>query len=103
MEVAQASKESDSAHADATDADLTRAKLWELQRLLDDRNGSLSATYKKNAEANTRAYDLNQKTMQALGTLAEEYEAFEVTIKKVAFEIKTTLRSTASDHSDLRS
>ena len=41
---------------------------------------------KKNAEATTRAYDLNQQTLQALDTLAEEYEAFEVTMKKVAFE-----------------
>ena len=54
-----------------TDVGTTEKKLWELQRLLNHRKGSLSSTYKKNAEANTRAYDLNQKTMQALDTLAE--------------------------------
>ena len=47
----------------------TEQKLWELQRLLNDRNGSLSSTCKKNTEANTRVYDLNQKTMQALDAL----------------------------------
>ena len=81
VEVPQAS--SDSAHADATNADMIRTKLWEPQRLLNHRKGSLSATKKKNSEANTRAYDFNQKTMQALDTLAEEYEAFEVTMMKV--------------------
>ena len=85
VEVPLASAASDSALADATNADAIRTKLGELQRLLN-RKGSLSATQKKNAEANTRAYDLNQKTMQALDTLAEENEAFEVTMIKVAFE-----------------
>ena len=41
---------------------------------------------KRNIQANTRAYDLNQKTMQALDTLAEEYEVFEETMKKVTLE-----------------
>ena len=50
------------------------------------RKGSLSANYKMNADANTRDYDVNQKTMQALDTLAEECGAFEVTMKKVARE-----------------
>ena len=36
--------------------------------------------------ANTRASDLNHKTMQALDTLAEEYEIFEETMKKVTLE-----------------
>ena len=45
-----------------------------------------SATHKKNAEANTRAHDFNQKTMQALDTFAEEYEIFEETMKKVTLE-----------------
>ena len=66
--VAQASKASDSAPADATDAETIRSKLWELQRLLNNRKGSPSATYKKHAEASTRAVDLNLKTMQALDT-----------------------------------
>ena len=56
------------------------------RRLLNNREGSQSATCKKNAEANTRAHDLNQKTMQALDTLAEEYEIFEEPMKKVTFE-----------------
>ena len=78
VEVPQASKASDSAHADATNADMVRTKLWEPQRLLNNRKGSHSATCEKIAEDNTRVYDLNQKTMQALDTLAEKYEAFEV-------------------------
>ena len=61
--VAQVPKASDSAFADATDVDTIRSKLWELQRLLNNLKGSLSATYKKNTETNTKAYDLNQKTM----------------------------------------
>ena len=60
----------------------TEKKLWELLRLLNNRKGSLSSTYEKNTEANTKVYDLNQKTMQALNALAEEYEIFE-TMKKV--------------------
>ena len=47
----------------------TARKLWELQRLLNNRKGSLSSTYKMNTEANTRVYDLHQKTMQAPGRL----------------------------------
>ena len=43
-------------------------------------------TRKMPTEANTRAYDLNQKTMQALDTLAEEYELFEETMRKVTHE-----------------
>ena len=78
VEVPQASKGSNSAHADATHADMVRTKLWERQRLLKNRKESHSATRGKIAEANTRVYDLNQKTMQALDTLAEKYEAFEV-------------------------
>ena len=84
--VTQAPKASDSALADATDVDTVRSKLWAPQRLLNNRKGGLSATYKKNTETNTSAYDLNQKTMQALDTLAEEYEIFEETMRKVTFE-----------------
>ena len=39
----------------------------------------MSATYRKNTEANTKVYDLNQKTMQALDRLADVYETFEDT------------------------
>ena len=59
--------------ANATDVETTQKKLWELQ-------------HKKNAEANTKAYDPNQKTVQALDTLEEEYEIFEETVKKVTHE-----------------
>ena len=57
-----------------TDVETTQKKLWEKQRLLNHRKGSLSSTFVKNAEARTKAYDLNQKTMQTLDTLAEDYE-----------------------------
>ena len=40
---------------------------------LEPSKWELSSTHKKNPEANTRACDLNQKTMQALDTLAEEF------------------------------
>ena len=47
----------------------------------------VSAQHKKNADANNRAHDMNQKKNNtSLDTLAEEYEAFEVTMKKVAFD-----------------
>ena len=49
-----------------TDAVSVRSMLWEPQRLLNNRKGSLSATYKRSAEANTRAHDLHQKPIQAL-------------------------------------
>ena len=47
---------------------------------------SLSCTYKKNNDANAKVYDLNQKTMQALDALAEEYEIFKETLKKVTHD-----------------
>ena len=72
--------------AAATEKEAIRSRLGELHRLLNIRKGSLGATYKKNAEANDRAFDLNQKTFQALDALAEEYSAFEVTIAKVTSE-----------------
>ena len=75
----------DSAAAPATEKEVLG---WEeLHRLLINRQGSLSATYKKIAEANDKAYDMNQKTVQALYTLAEECSILEVTMKKkVMFE-----------------
>ena len=72
----------DSAAATATEKEATKSRLGELHRLLNNRKGCLSATCKKNAEANDRPYDMNQKTIQALDTLAEEYSTFEVTMKK---------------------
>ena len=41
------------------------------------KKGSLSQTYKKNTEANAKVYDLNEKRMQALETLAAVYAIFE--------------------------
>ena len=70
----------------ATEKEAVRSRLGELHRLLNNRIGSLSAIDKKNAEANDRAFDMNQKTTQALDTLAEEYGTFEASVKKVTFE-----------------
>ena len=56
---------------------ITKEELWALQKVLRSRKGTLSATYKKSTEANTKVYDLNQKTMQALGSLAGVYATFE--------------------------
>ena len=44
----------DSATALATEKEAVRSRMGELHRLLNNRKGSLSATYKKNAEANDR-------------------------------------------------
>ena len=61
----------------ATDKEAAKRRLSELHRLLNSRKGSLNATYRKNAE--DKAYDLNQKSVQALDALAKEYVDFEVT------------------------
>ena len=71
---------------DATQKDAIMRRLRELHRLLNSRKGSLSATHKKNAEANDKAYDLNQKTIQALDALAADYIAFEATMANVISE-----------------
>ena len=73
----------DTVGATATDKEATRSRLGELHRLLNDRKGSLSATCRKNAEANDRAYDMIPKTTRILDGLAEEYTAFEESLKKV--------------------
>ena len=52
----------DFASATATEKEGTRSKLVEFHCLLNNRKGSLSATYKKNAEANDRAYDMNWRS-----------------------------------------
>ena len=46
----------------------------------------ISATYKNNAEANGKAHDLNQKTIQALDALAEDYLVSEATMANVTSE-----------------
>ena len=76
----------DSAAAAATEKEAFRSRLRKSRRLLNNRKGSLSAT-NKNAEANDRAYDMKQKTIQALYTLAEEYSTLEATMKKVTSEM----------------
>ena len=81
----QASLPCDSAITLGTETDVVRSRLGELHRLLNNRKGSLSATDKKTAEANDKAHHMNQKTIQAVDTLAE-YGVFEVTMKKVKFE-----------------
>ena len=48
---------------------ITQEELGRLQKIL-------SQTYKKNTEANANVNDLNQKTMQALDTLAAVYAVF---------------------------
>ena len=55
----------------------------ELHPLQNNRKGSFSATYNKNDEANNVAYNINLKTMHALGTVVEVFEA---TMKKVTLE-----------------
>ena len=65
---------------------ITKERLWDLHRVLNYRKGRLSSTNKKNTEVNTKVHDLNQKTMQALDVLAEEYEIFEETMEKVTHE-----------------
>ena len=72
----------DSPAATATDKEATRSRLEELHRLLNNRKGSLSAPQKKNEEANDRAYDMNQRTIQALDALEEEDTSSEASKKK---------------------
>ena len=58
----QASTACDSTLALATEKDAVRSRLVELHRLLNNRKkSSLSATCEKNADANNRAYDMNQQ------------------------------------------
>ena len=70
----------------ATDKEAEKRRLSELHRLLNSRKGSLNATYRRNAEANDKAYDLNQKSVLALDAMAKEYVDFEVTMANVAHE-----------------
>ena len=56
---------------------ITPEDLWRLQKILSNKKESLSQTYKKNTEANANVCDFNQKTMQALETLAAVYAVFE--------------------------
>ena len=83
---AASAQSASSAAAAATEKEVARTRLGALHRLLNNRKGYLSATYKKNAEANDRANDMNQKTIQALDTQAEDYGTFEETMNKVMSE-----------------
>ena len=69
-------------------------RLVEFHRLLISRKGSLSAAYKKNAEANDKAYDLNQKTIQALDSLAADYIAVEATMEMSQASTRQEMRYT---------
>ena len=53
------------------------AELWKMQKILSSKTGSSSQTYKNNTEAKTKVIDLNQRTMQALNTVAVVYATFE--------------------------
>ena len=53
--------------------DATSEDLWNLQKILHSKKGSLGKTYKSNLEANAKVYDLNQKTI----TPAFLHETFE--------------------------
>ena len=64
----------------ATEKDATMRRLREFHRLLNSRKGTLNATYKKNTDANDKAYDLNQDA------LAAEHVAFEATMANVTSE-----------------
>ena len=70
-------KENASEQENVKDLVVKEKGLWELHRLFKNRKGNLSSTHKKNTEANTKVYDLDQKTMQALDVLAEEREIIE--------------------------
>ena len=59
----------------------TPDELWKLQKNLSCKKGSLSPTFKKNTEANAKVYDLNQKTMQDLHTLAVVCPTFEKPVR----------------------
>ena len=70
----------------ATEKDATMRRLGELHHLLNSRKSGLSATYKKKVDANDKAYDLNQKSTQALDALAKEHVDFEATMANVTNE-----------------
>ena len=75
--IAQVSKACDSAKANAAEKDTSSPP--------HQPKGKSQRNKKKNADANTKACNLNHKNMQALDTLAEEYEAFEVCMTKGGF------------------
>ena len=56
---------------------ITPDDLWSLQKILSNKKRSLSHTFLEKTEANAKVYDPNEKTMQALESLAVVYAAFE--------------------------
>ena len=66
---------------------ITNEDLWAQQKVLSSRKGSLSATYKKNTEANTKVFDFNLKTLHALDRLAGVCATFEDTWANVENQI----------------
>ena len=56
---------------------INREDLWELQKILDGKKGSLKKTYTCQTGANDTVWDLNRKTARALETLALLYTRFE--------------------------
>ena len=72
----------------ATEKDATMRRLEELHRLFNSRKRSLNATYKKNNDAKDKAYDLKQKSIQALDAPAAEYKTFDITMTSVTSEHK---------------
>ena len=103
-------KAADATGSSATDEEAVKRRLSELHPLLNSRKGSLNATQKKNAEANDKAYDLNQKSVQALDALSKEYVDFEVTHEQEAgdtlhvatLEVAEELERTLKEQSRLR-
>ena len=68
----------------ATEKDAIPRRLGEHHRRVNNRNKSLNGSCRKNTDANEKAYDLNQKSIQALDALAKEYVDFEATMANVA-------------------
>ena len=56
---------------------VNREDMWELQKILEGKKGSLKKTRKCPTEANDKGWDLHQKTERALDTFAILYERFE--------------------------
>ena len=58
--------------------------VWRPQTTIFHKQGSLSQAYKKNTDANAEVNDINQKTMQALESLAVAHSAFDASHDKVS-------------------
>ena len=56
---------------------ITPEEFWRLRKILSNKKGGLTQTYKKNTEAKAKVYDHKQKTMQALESPAAVHAVFE--------------------------